>query len=164
MTHAMPEPTPNPHVELNNARNLPRYTPDEQYRRDTLGKTCDKLRGGIRFNIGSIQGMPGKSLRKDGSVINTDPPILPKKKRRINKACQRSSALGYNFLCGGCGYVTFHYESTTKIRVEGYENKQEAETYECCICHTHFDKNRIDAMVEKAMAEKKQNEGKESPK
>lgn len=118
---------------------------------NSLGKSYDPKDNMIRWDPGPIKGMEGYSLRRDGAVVKTTPRVLKKKERRKNKLAQETHEFGYNFRCGGCDAVTFHFLSCVKVKVEGYENKQEAETYECSVCGTHFDRNKIDEIVAKSM-------------
>lgn len=120
--------------------------------RDTLGKVFDEKEGVIRFRSGPIDGRPGYALTKHGSLIRTTPRILNKKERRRNTKAIAEHEHGYSFRCS-CNGVTYHYLSHHNIHIEGYEKAQRQETYECSVCHAHFDKEKIDEVVRKVAAE-----------
>lgn len=113
-----------------------------------LPKSFDPETGMISFRTGPIPGRPDYALKKDGSVINTHPRILNKKERRRDKAAQAQwpAGQGFRFNCT-CKALTFHFPSKTKIKLKGYEEPQEMETYKCSVCGEHFNKERIDAAV-----------------
>lgn len=122
--------------------------PEAFEEKSMLPKSYNPLTGMIEFRTGPIPGHPDYALLKTGAVVRTGPRILSKKEHKRDRIAQAKFKLGqgFRFTCT-CKAVTFHFPSKTKARVEGYEKWQDKETYECAVCHTHFDKEKIDAAV-----------------
>lgn len=105
--------------------------------------------GMIHFTTGPIKDHPGYALTKTRTVVRTQPKPLDKKERHKQRLAQDKQPHGYIFTCQ-CKRVCFHFRSTTKIRIEGYEDRQSVDTYECCLCHSHVFADRIDDAIERS--------------
>lgn len=109
-----------------------------------------KLRGNtISFTTGRI-GETNYAMHKDGSVRNITE-SLNKKQRKKTKRAYIDKPGGHTFRCQ-CKAVTYHFPSSVMGRMEGYEDVQKIDTYECCICGAHAKADVVNDALARAKA------------
>lgn len=99
-----------------------------------------------QFTTGPIKGTP-YSMRRDGAIVRRDPKPLDKKQRRRCLRAQQLHPDGVWIYCDQCKAKTFHEPSHSLVKVEGYEDRQREETYQCCLCGAHYTKSSVDAAL-----------------
>ncbi len=123
-----------------------------------LDKHGNKIEGRvtIHFMSGPIKDHPGYAVTKTRTVIKTGPEPLNKREKRRQKTAEREHPGGHHFTCQCRRWPTYHFPSHANVTPEGYEKKQRVDSYECCLCGFHYDRQQIDDAVEKAKGEAKQ--------